>query len=388
MTKCVVEVGPVNVRGPGEVDPDLVAAALESIDDEIALLDEQPVAVSALWRAVFRSVLSGCDGTAVLVCPTWWSSTRIERVHQAASSQAAEVVVLLRAPVITDGEPAVPTVVEIAPDFVVACRSGRVVMAERRLGEPTDVVEAVVDGVGVDSAVFVDAPIGVGDGPSLASAVAGRLRALGRAVTTVHQDHVLTATRDQPRSWMRQRGSPARRGPKVEVLAAGVVAAGLSCVGLASSFGGHDSDTTATPMNLLVEGHVAVAVPAHWTMRRVTAGPGSARLEVTAPDNATAVLVTQSRVHKGERLVEIAGMLRNALDGQQDGIFSQFNPDGRRADRPAATYREVREGRQIDWTVFVDDTVRIAVGCQSASGTEQAAHDICDEAIRSAHAII
>jgi len=111
-------------------------------------------------------------------------------------------------------------------------------------------------------------------------------------------------------------------------------------------------------------------------------------VEVISPDDATAVLVTQSQVREGERLADTAAMLRNALDDQQDGIFSRFNPNDRRADRPAATYREVREGRQIDWTVFVDDTVRIAVGCESAPGREQAVQDICDEAIRSAHAVI
>ena len=46
MTECVVEVGPGTVRGPLGADADLMSTALECIDDEIAVLDEQPVAVS------------------------------------------------------------------------------------------------------------------------------------------------------------------------------------------------------------------------------------------------------------------------------------------------------------------------------------------------------
>jgi type VII secretion-associated protein (TIGR03931 family) len=388
LTKCVVEVGPVSVRGPRDVEQDLVSTALGCIDDEIALLDEHPVAVSGIWRAVFRSVLSDCSGTAVLVCPTWWSSTRLERVEEAASGLAAEVVVLRRAEVLTEDEPGVPTLVEIAPEFVVIWRSGRVVMAEPRRGEPMDVAKAVAGGVGGACAVLVDAPIDVEGGSSLATAISARLRSDGLAVATVRQDRVLAGVRDQPRPWAREPDPPARRGPRPEVLAAGIVAAGLSCVGLASGFGVHDAHPTAVPMTLLIEGRVAVKVPARWMVQRITAGPGSARVEVTAPDDASAVLVTQSQVRQGERLADTAGMLRNALDDQQDGIFSRFNPNDRRADRPAATYREVREGRQIDWTVFVDDTVRIAVGCRSNPGGEQAVQDICDEAIRSAHAVV
>jgi type VII secretion-associated protein (TIGR03931 family) len=171
------------------------------------------------------------------------------------------------------------------------------------------------------------------------------------------------------------------------VLAAAIVAAMLSCIGVASSIGVHESDATPVPMTLLIEGRVAVEVPAHWPLRRITAGPGSARIEVTAPDGATAVLVTQSQVRRGESLTETAGILRNALDDEQNGIFTGFEPDDRQAGRAAVTYREVRQDRQIDWTVFVDDTVRIAVGCQRDPGRAQAMADICGEAIQSAHAI-
>jgi type VII secretion-associated protein (TIGR03931 family) len=107
-----------------------------------------------------------------------------------------------------------------------------------------------------------------------------------------------------------------------------------------------------------------------------------------APDNSTGVLITQSQVREGETLTATSATLRSALDHEQAGVFSQFDPDGRRADRPAATYREHRDGRQIDWAVFVDDTVRIGIGCQSAPGSEHAVRNVCEEAIRSAHALV
>ena len=142
----------------------------------------------------------------------------------------------------------------------------------------------------------------------------------------------------------------------------------LLCIGLGFASGTDESDATYVPMTLLVEGRVAVKVPALWAVQRITSGPGSARVQVMAPDDSTAVLMTQSQVRKGESLSATSATLRSALDDQQAGVFSGFKPDDRRADRPAATYRELRDGRQIDWTVFVDDTVRIGVGCQSAPG--------------------
>ena len=148
------------------------------------------------------------------------------------------------------------------------------------------------------------------------------------------------------------------------------------------------SPAADVPVTLLVEGRVAVKVPALWVVRRITSGPGSARVEVTASDDTTAVLITQSQIRKGESLAATAATLRRALDDQQAGVFSEFNPDDRRADRPAATYRELRDGRQIDWTVFVDDTVRIAIGCQGSPDSQQAVRDVCEEAIRSAHAVV
>ena len=388
MTECVVEVGPGTVRGPRDVAQNLVSAALECVDDEIALLDEQPVAVAAVWREVFRSVLPDRIDTAVLVCPTWWPPSRVERVRDAAAKPSVNVVVLQRAQVLAGDAPGVQVVVEIAPEFVVIARTGCVVMAEPRIGDPADVARTVADGVGAATAVLVDAPIGVDGAVGLAGAIAECLRTDGVAVTTAPLDGVLTAARHEPMVRAHEWGPAGRRRPLRVALSAVAASVALLCVGLSVGFDVNGSPGGDVPVTLLVEGRVAVKVPALWDVRRITSGPGSARVEVTASDDTTAVLITQSQIRKGESLAATAATLRRALDDQQAGVFSEFNPDDRRADRPAATYRELRDGRQIDWTVFVDDTVRIAIGCQGSPDSQQVVRDVCEEAIRSAHAVV
>jgi type VII secretion-associated protein (TIGR03931 family) len=388
VTACVVEVGPGTIRGPCDVAQHLVSTALECIDDEIAFLDEQPVGVAAVWREVFRSVLPGCVETAVLVCPTWWPSPRVERVQEAAAATSTNIVVLQRTQVLADSAPGTPTVVEIAPEFVAVSRAGCVLMAEPRLGDSVEVARTVADGVDATSAVLVDAPVGVDGALALAGAIVACLRTRRVAVTMVHQDRVLSAVRDRPTPPTRSIESPRRRWPGVAVLAAVAASVALLCVGVAVESDVNGPPSTEIPMTLLVEGRVAAKVPAQWVVRRITSGPGSARVQVMAPDGATAVLITQSQVREGESMSGTVATLRRALDDQEAGVFVQFNPDDRRADRPAATYRELRDGRQIDWAVFVDDTVRIAIGCQSAPGSEDAVRYVCEEAIRSAHAVI
>jgi type VII secretion-associated protein (TIGR03931 family) len=388
MTGCVVEVGPGAVRGPRQVDSDLVSTALECIDDEIALLDEQPVAVTALWRAVFRSAMPDGIGTATLICPSWWPSSRVDRVEEAAACVAADVVVLHRSRVLADDVPGMPTVVEIAPDFVVAVQADRLLSAEPRIGEAADVARAVADGIAGATAVLIDAPVGVDSAAALAGAISTCLRVDGVAVTLVHQDRLLAEPRELAIAWERVVESRGRKGPKAAVLTAIVVSIALLCAGFGPWLDMDGSRATPVPMRLLVEGRLSVMVPAQWSVRRIMAGPGSARVQVTPPDGGNAVLITQSQVRKGESLAATAASLRTALDGQQAGIFSRFNPDDRWAGRPAATYREVRDGRQVDWAVFVDHSVRIAIGCQSAPGTEAAVRHICDEAVRSARSII
>ena len=142
-----------------------------------------------------------------------------------------------------------------------------------------------------------------------------------------------------------------------------------------------------TPTTYLVEGRVALTVPANWPTERVVGGPGSARVQVTSPsDPEVALHVTQSPV-AGETLSGTAERLKRAIDAEPAGVFVDFNPDGTSAGRPAVTYREVRAGHQVWWTVLLDGVVRISVGCQSRPGGEDAVRDVCEQAVRSAHAV-
>jgi type VII secretion-associated protein (TIGR03931 family) len=384
MKNYVIEVGPGTVRGPCAVGANAVSTALQCVDDDLALVDDRPVAVQALWRAVFRSALPDRMATAVLVCPTWWPPARIDTVRTAAQAVASNVVVLQRASVLTRDALGAAAVVEIADDFVVVCRDGEVVTAHARIGEPADIADAIARGLDAGTSVYVDAPLGVEDGAELGRIVSERLKADGFDVTTVHRDRVLEPSRErrpwdtEPRAW-RQRSRAGALGAVV------AVSLGVVCGGLALASGRDDAD--GLPMTILVEGQVGVKVPAMWAVRRITTGNGSARVQATAPDDTTAVLVTQAKVRKGESLADTAAVIRRALDDEQAGVFDRFDPDDRRADRPAATYRESRGTRQIDWVVFVDGAVRIAVGCQSAAGQQDVVRLACDEAVRSAHAI-
>jgi type VII secretion-associated protein (TIGR03931 family) len=154
--------------------------------------------------------------------------------------------------------------------------------------------------------------------------------------------------------------------------------------------GGHHGVAPApsAPTTFLVEGRVALTVPANWTAQRMLAGPGSARVQVTSPTDPEAALhVTQSPVPADETLSTTAERLRRAIGSEQDGVFVDFDPSGVSAGRPAVTYREVRANHQVRWTVVIDGPVRISIGCQSRSGSEDAVRDVCEQAVRSAHAI-
>ena len=386
MNACVVEVGPATVRGPRPAAQNVVATALGCIDDEIAVLDDAPVAVPAIWREVFRTVLPDEPDAAVLVCPTWWPQTRIERVREAAATRSTKVSVLQRADVLGEGVLGATTVVEIAPEFVVIASGGDVLTADPRLGDTADIARSVADHVGPSTSVLVDAPVGVVGGTELADAISSCLRSDGLVVTTVHPDQVLRSSRE-PRTRRQHAMTPPRPRPeKSALLSALAVAVVLVCLGLA--FGADEADPVSIPTTLLVEGRVALKVPALWAVRRITTGPGSARVQVMAPDNSIAVLVTQSQVRASETLSNTAATLRSAVDGQQAGVFSQFKSEDLRADRQVVTYRELRGGRQTDWAVFVDGSLRIAVGCQSSPGDEEAIRHVCEEAIRSAHTVV
>jgi type VII secretion-associated protein (TIGR03931 family) len=167
--------------------------------------------------------------------------------------------------------------------------------------------------------------------------------------------------------------------------AAVVLAAAGPAVAAMGRHGVRHPDTM--PTTFLVEGRVALSVPANWPTARVVAGPGSARVQVTSPsDPEVALHVTQSPV-PDETLSDTAERLKHAIDAEPAGVFVDFNPSGNSAGRPAVTYREVRASHEVRWTVLLDGTVRISIGCQSRPAGEDAVRDVCEQAVRSAHAI-
>jgi type VII secretion-associated protein (TIGR03931 family) len=181
----------------------------------------------------------------------------------------------------------------------------------------------------------------------------------------------------------------ARVRPGAWVATAGILAALLAAA--VSAVAGKDTRRTpitqTAPPAVLVEGRVALTIPAGWLAQRVVVGPGSARVQVTSPVDAEVALhVTQSPT-PGETLAGAADRLKRAIDAQPPGVFVDFNPSGISAGRPAVTYREVRRAHDVRWTVLLDGSVRISIGCQSRPGTQDAVRAACEEAVRSAHAL-
>ena len=97
----------------------------------------------------------------------------------------------------------------------------------------------------------------------------------------------------------------------------------------------------------------------------------------------------------GALVVEIAPHLVLTLDGEHPAASESRSAAPvlvaqaviRRAGRMAVTYREVRSGHDITWTVVVDGGVRIGIGCQAAPGRRADIDAVCDEAVRTARAI-
>jgi type VII secretion-associated protein (TIGR03931 family) len=377
VTRIVVEVGPTAVRGPNPADAQWVSAGIDDIDDELTLIDDRPVCVADVWRTIMHHVVGGAAEAIVLVCPTWWAASRVDRIRDAATAVANDVVVLRRAQALADR---LETVIEIAPEFVVVSPpEGNMQVVSR--GD----TEAIMARIPTSTPVVVDSPEGV-DG-ACAMVIVDRLRANGVAVTIADLDRVRRSV-EVPRSQGHgPQAPPSRnRGRRVApVLAGTLLAAAVLCVGFAVR---QDRSTASMPMTLLVEGRVGVMVPAQWAVERITSGPGSARVQVVSPnDSGVAVHITQSSLATDESLEQVAESLRIALSEQPEGVFVGFNPSDHRADKPVASYREVRPDHHIAWVVLTDKSLRIAIGCQSAPGHEDAVRAACDEAIRSAHAV-
>ena len=393
MREVVIEVGPGTIRGVDDVRPEWVSAALECIDDEIALLDDRPVSVRGVWADVMNAVAGEGTDTAVLVCPAWWSSARIETVRQAARTVADEVVLLERIAMLREGISAQTTIVELTIEIAIVTAFGKIVAVIPRQGELVADAEAVVAAVGSPEGVMVDAPESVFGAGLLASSISDRLRANRvpvriaddgwvRRAAVAQRSHVSARPVQVPNrvsGWLRDR--------KMLAVLVGVASTLMLCGGVAAVHDGSSDLRDDMPTTLLVEGRIGLMVPATWTAQRITSGPGSARVQVVSPtDRDVALHITQSVLAQPSSLAKAADTLL-ALAESADGAFVDFNPSDRRADRDAVTYREIRPERNIAWTVVIDGTVRIAIGCQSPPRREHLVLMACDRAIRSAHAV-
>jgi type VII secretion-associated protein (TIGR03931 family) len=387
--------------------------ALDAIDERVALVDGSPVAVDSLWRTVLRSLDCGSSDGLIVVHPSWWPASRVGVITAAAQAVAPcgvvpnQVVARPRSWLLTrarsdirpDIGPEATVVVEIADRLVAV--AGADVVAVPRVAEPALVAQEVAGVIAgtTRAVVLIDAPRTVAGAAALATLIADAVReGGGQKVAEIDDARLLQLARrapkarsasDEPRSTGGAGGARSRARRLGGLAAAGVVlVTAVPAVGAMATMGRHRvpvADKTQT--TFLVEGRVALTVPANWPTQRVVAGPGSARVQVTSPsDPEVALHVTQSPV-AGETLSGTAERLKRAIDAEPAGVFVDFNPYGISAGRPAVTYREVRAGHHVRWTVLLDGVVRISVGCQSRPGGEDAVRDVCEHAVRSAHAV-
>jgi len=379
--RAVIEAGPATIRRLccGGAESADAAAALEWIDDPVGLVDGQPVAVPELLREVLNCSLPG--GSVELIHPSWWPVRRVQLLAAAARELAGEVVTRSRATVHRAA-----VVVEIGAGLVAVTDADSAdVVAQPRIGTPEEVADAVAHRIravvrGHPGAVVIDAPAGIGGAAALAALIEERLRPEVRASVVDRLPPIRraasTPVADPAPVGLRPRLAPA-------VVVGGVVTLAL--------LAGHDARSdTENPLTYLVEGHVAVQVPADWATRRVTDGPGSVRVEVVSPGDPQLVLHVTQAPAAGDTLAAIAEPLQRALqraDAETPGVFTGFDPAGASAGRPAVTYREVRDGHHVDWAVVVDRAVRIGIGCQSGTGGEDIPRAVCEQAVRSARAV-
>ncbi len=304
------------------------------------------------------------------------------------------------------------TVVEVGPDAVV-----RLSPEPARAGDP-EMVSAALSGIDDTVVLFRERPVAVAD--LWQRVIAATVDQPCESLTLIHPPwwtphrvrrvteaaaSVATHVRAQPRAAALDAGAvidaapagsgsapqsiggdaPGRRRP-ARALVAGAVAVTLCCVGVtaARTHGPAPSPDAIS----IVEGRITVRIPAHWVVTRVTAGPGSRRVQATSPtEPIVAVHITQS-YSPGESLADAATVLSRAVEQQPRGIFVDFNPADHRGGRAALTYREIRLSHEVGWTVLIDGATRISIGCQSAPGRQDTAADACEQAIVSAHELV
>ncbi|WP_167105811.1 type VII secretion-associated protein [Mycobacterium sp. DL592] len=379
----VLEVGPATVRqlpprDGAALDPEMVACALAGIDDTTVLLHERPVAVAALWRHVLSSTAGTRPASLTLVHPTWWPSGRVARIREWAALVTGDVQTVTRSALLGRHQvDAVEVVIEIGADMVAVCRD---TSAPEVLDGPADVAAVVATVGAIGTPVIVDAPVGQPHSLELASLILKELRRNSISARVVRIEDTLASAAQQPRGPVIV---PASRLPAWA--AAATVAIVIGAVGVIAAR--PTEPATADRMATLVEGRVVVRVPPDWQLTRITAGPGSRRVQLTSPVNpADALHITQS--YDPEQTYDaVARSVEHAMSRESPGVFVDFDPDGRTADRRVVSYREARIGREVRWFVVLDGSTRISIGCQSAVGRPETVDSVCEAAVGSAREI-
>ena len=383
-------------------------AALGAIDDHVALVHGRPVTVASLWDDALRSLECGSpDATKamIVVHPSWWPVSRVGVVTAAANGAVMQPRSWLLRQASTAPEPTV--VVEIAERLVSIAgdsKGERLVAVPRgtRLRAVAEEVAAVVARIrqGPASVVLIDAPSAVAGAPAFATSIAAAVRDADNGQTAVVVDdarltrlaHSVRLPEDDLTKAAAAAVGVESRAWKLSGMAAAGVVLAVAAPAVAAGGGNGAPATGAARATFLVEGRVALTVPANWPTQRVIGGPGSARVQITSPsDPEIALHVTQSPApdttnETHEPLEGTAERLKRAIDAEPAGVFVDFDPSAVSVGRSAVTYREVRAAHQVRWTVLLDGSVQISIGCQSRPGGEDAVREVCEQAVRSAHA--
>ena len=375
----VVEVGPAGVqvlRGPSAARPDeaMVSAVLDGIDDDVALFDERPVEVAELMRAVMSSILGDSRDPVVIVHPSWWSRARINLVVR--SSGPTRTVVAVSRSEVARAAGLVGPVIEIAEEFVAVAGPGLRVFGRGNI----ESVAAVVAESGQSGDVLLDAPAGIAGSANTADGIRVALAARGRSARDIDVAAIAGAVPARRRA----RGLVAAFLAASGVLATLVLPVGRELVGAAVATLRPDGGAPAPAAVNLVEGRIVVEVPPHWKVERVRSGSGSRRVQVDSPADADIALHITAAYAPGSTLAQAAEVLGDAVAAATPGVFVGFRAAGEVAGRPAVTYREVRAGRVVDWSVVLSGSTRIGIGCQSAPDRTEVVRSACEQAIRTA----
>lgn len=376
---AVLEVGPAVIRLLGGPEPDIglrsmAAAALCGIDDPVTLHEGRPVRTERLLRDVVARAIGGPAPAVTVVHPTWWPRPRVSRLLRAVAATAVTVTSVGRADWIRRHDDPSAVVIEIDDAVITVSTRSTVTVCRRAESEAVlATVLATVAAAPSPATVLLDAA----DAERAAEILRDHLGDNGIGTRVVG----LPAPPEP-------KGEPLRRSRRPVVAATVILTAVLGAWPLLHR-AHHERVPDSSPLPAavsLVEGRVAVRVPAGWPVRRVTGGPGSRRVEISSPSDPSTVLhLTQSRAPAAAPADAVAA-LRRAVAAQPE-VFGGFRADAESAGRPAVTYTETRPGKVVLWTVVWDGSTRISVGCQNPPGRRSPVEAACLQAVTSAREI-